>query len=167
MKIDWKSIVGTVAPTIATALGGPLAGLATKAVTEALGLPATSGEEEIAAAVKGATPEQLLALKNVDASFKVKMKELDVNLEEILFKDRDSARQMQALTRARTPAVLSWVIVLVTLLLEGYILVDGVPKGVDQVIAGRILGTFDTALITVVTFWLGAAHRDPANRGLG
>ena len=28
MDFDWKSVVGTVAPTIATALGGPLAGVA-------------------------------------------------------------------------------------------------------------------------------------------
>ena len=34
--IDWKKIVGSVAPVIATALGGPLAGVATKAVASIL-----------------------------------------------------------------------------------------------------------------------------------
>jgi hypothetical protein len=34
--MDWKKIVGAVAPTLATALGGPLAGMAAAAVSDAL-----------------------------------------------------------------------------------------------------------------------------------
>ena len=35
--MDWKSIIGVVAPTLATALGGPLAGLAVETLGKALG----------------------------------------------------------------------------------------------------------------------------------
>lgn len=165
MKFDWKAIVGTVAPTLATALGGPLAGLATKAIVEAVGLPPESSEEQVAAAITGATPDQLLAIKNADAIFKIKMRELEVNLEQIMFQDRDSARKLLISTGAKTPAALSWIVVATTFALEGGLFVLGMPQDMPDIVLGRILGTFDTALGIVLTYWLGAAHRDPANRG--
>ena len=54
---DWKSIVGTVAPAIATALGGPLAGLGVSAIGKALGLGDGASKEDVAQAVLKATPE--------------------------------------------------------------------------------------------------------------
>ena len=53
----WKSIVGTVAPALATALGSPLAGMAVAAIGSALGLTESS-EETVSAAIVKATPEQ-------------------------------------------------------------------------------------------------------------
>ena len=167
MKFDWKAVVGTVAPTIATALGGPLAGLATRTVVKALGLPEDANEEQVEAAVKAATPEQLLAIKSVDAEFKVKMEQLAVNLEEIRYKDRESARNLQIQTGSKTPAALSWIIVVTTFALEGGLFLFGMPKDMPDIVLGRILGTFDTALGIVLTYWLGAAYRDPANRAPG
>ena len=49
---DWKGIVGTVAPAIAAALGGPLAGLGVSALAGALGLGDGANEEEVARAVE-------------------------------------------------------------------------------------------------------------------
>lgn len=165
MNFDWKAVIGTVAPTLATAFGGPLAGLATKAIVEALGLPETAGEEEVATAIKNATPEQMLLIKNAENTFKVKMRELDVNLEQIMFQDRDSARKLLISTGARTPAALSWIVVVTTFGLEGGLFVWGMPPDMPDIVLGRIMGTFDTALGIVLTYWLGSAHRDPVNRG--
>lgn len=164
MKFDWKAVVATVAPHLATALGGPLAGLATKTIVEAMGLPEGSTEAEVETAVKNATPEQLLALKESNNRFKIKMQELAVNLEEIRYKNVQGARDMMLKSRAKTPAILSWVVVVATIGLEGGLLYFGMPVNVPEVVVGRILGTFDTALGIVLTFWLGAAFRDPANR---
>lgn len=61
--------------------------------------------------------------------------------------------------RSRTPAVLSWIIVAAALGLEGYVMIYGLSAAVPEVVAGRILGTMDAALITVITYWLGAAHQ--------
>lgn len=91
---DWKALVRGVAPTIGTALGGPLAGMALKAVTTAvLGQPGT--EEQLAAALETATPDQLAALKKVDNDFAKEMKALDIDLERIHAGDRDSARRRE------------------------------------------------------------------------
>ena len=56
MDFDWKSVVGTVAPTIATALGGPLAGVAVSSLAAAFGLSSDADDSS--------TPK-LLAIINV------------------------------------------------------------------------------------------------------
>jgi len=86
------------------------------------------------------------------------MRALDIDLERISASDRDSARKMAVETKAWTPAVLSWLIIVATLGIEGYILVNGVPAQVNDLVAGRILGTLDMAFMTVLTFWLGTSN---------
>lgn len=98
MAVDWKSVVGTVAPTLATALGGPLAGLATAAIAGAFGLGDGVDEKQLAAVVSRASPENLLALKKADQDFALKMRELDVDLERLSMADRDSARRRETAT---------------------------------------------------------------------
>jgi len=52
MAFNWKSILGTVAPGLATALGGPLAGMAVQAVSNAVLGKQDGSDDEIAAAIK-------------------------------------------------------------------------------------------------------------------
>jgi hypothetical protein len=52
------AILGAVAPTLATAMGGPLGGMAVKMVADKLGL-SESTMEAVEAAVTNATPDQL------------------------------------------------------------------------------------------------------------
>ena len=89
------NLVRTVAPTIATAVGGPLAGMATRAISEALLGKPDGTEEELAQAAANATPEQLLALKKAEQDFAVRMRELDIDLERIANEDRNSARDRE------------------------------------------------------------------------
>jgi hypothetical protein len=67
------AILGAVAPTLATAMGGPLGGMAIKMVSDKLGL-SESTMEAVEAAMSNATPEQLAEVKKVEADFKVQMK---------------------------------------------------------------------------------------------
>lgn len=107
MDFDWKSLVGTVAPTIATALGGPVAGLAVKALSSAILGKDDGDQTEIAAALKGATPETMLALKKADQDFAARMKELDIDVYKLDAQDRDSARSMQRDTRSPVPPAIA------------------------------------------------------------
>lgn len=95
MDFDWKSIVGTVAPTIATALGGPLAGVAVSSLATALGLSPDADENQVAECVQKATFDQLAELKKVDSDFKAKMAKLEVDLARIAANDRKDARQRE------------------------------------------------------------------------
>ena len=69
-----KTLAG-IAPTLATALGGPLAGIAVKAAVGAFGLNDDATANDLAKAVASATPEQLAALKKIDNDFAVQMRD--------------------------------------------------------------------------------------------
>lgn len=90
--MDWKDIVRTVAPTVATALGSPLAGTAVRVLSEVFLGKDDGTEAQIAEAVKNATPEQLLALKKADQDYAIQIKQLDIKLEEAYISDVQDAR---------------------------------------------------------------------------
>lgn len=95
---DWKKIIATVAPGLATVLGGPLAGAAVGALSKSiLGKPDGS-EEELAAVINGASPEVLAKIKETDARLKVDLANAGVRIEEIAANDRDSARKREVLS---------------------------------------------------------------------
>ncbi|EPY03477.1 hypothetical protein [Magnetospirillum fulvum] len=156
--MDWKKIVGTVAPSIATALGGPLSGLATKAIARAFGLGDDS-EDSVAAAVTSATPEQLLALKKADQDFAVKMRELDIDLERIAAGDRDSARKREVDAKDWTPKVLAFVIVGGFFGTVAYVLGWGL-SGMDAAaaaFAGSLVGYVSAKAEQVVAYYFGSS----------
>ncbi|TAN59644.1 hypothetical protein EPN18_10095 [bacterium] len=108
MTFDWKSLVETVAPTLATALGGPLAGMATQAISAAvLGKP-DGTHDDLSAALESATPDTLLKLKQAEQDFAVKMKELDIDFERVSADDRKSARSREEQIKDSTPKILAY-----------------------------------------------------------
>lgn len=104
---DALSVIGAVAPGIATAIGGPFAGLAVKAITGALGMDEGSSKSDVLTAVMGASPDQLLAIKEADQTFKLEMERLNVDILTLDKEDRESARVLQAETKSVIPAVIA------------------------------------------------------------
>ena len=149
-------LLGQVAPTIATALGGPLAGIAVKTLSNALFGHENGTEEDVSAALQSASPEQLAAIKKVDADFKVRMKELDIDLERIAAGDRDSARQMQISTKDWTPKALAFFITFGFFGALVWILVFGIPKTGTEVLL-MMLGSLSTSWTGVVQFYYGSS----------
>lgn len=91
--MSWKDTLAAIAPTLATALGGPLAGAATKFLASELLGDENASIESIEAAVIGASPEALVNLKQLDADFKLGMKKLDVDVFKIEATDKGDARK--------------------------------------------------------------------------
>lgn len=151
-----KQVLGAIAPTVATALGGPLAGVAVKAVAGALLGDENASEQEVAAAIANATPEQLLAIKKVDADLKVRFKELDVDLERIAAGDRDSARRREADTGDWTPRLLAVVIVIAWCSVQFTLLTEVIDPSMRELVA-RVLGTLDAALMAVLYYYFGSS----------
>ena len=89
---DWKSLIKSVAPTAASLFGGPLAGMAVEAIAGAIGEPNASKEQVIEKLQTGLTADQMTALKTAEANLKIKLRELDIDLEKVHAADRDSAR---------------------------------------------------------------------------
>lgn len=78
-------IVGSVAPTLATMLGGPLAGAAVSALGKALGLGDTATADDITKVAQSGnmTPEQLAAVRIADQEYALKLKDADFKLSEL------------------------------------------------------------------------------------
>ncbi|HEV2349029.1 MAG TPA: hypothetical protein VG028_04185 [Terriglobia bacterium] len=156
-----KSVLSSVAPSIATALGGPLAGLAVGSLSKALlGDPAAGqgAPEKIEDAVLNASnPDVLLKLKQAENEFQLALAEHGVDLEKLAEADRASARQRQMALRDYTPTVLGYLVVALTASLEAYVLLRGLPAAIDPVIVGRILGTLDAALTLVLSYFFGSS----------
>ena len=102
-----KEVLGVVAPTIGTALGGPMGGVAARTLATSLLGKSDATEQEIISAVTGASPEQLAMLKNAELEFQTEMKKLDIDLARINMQDRDSARRRQAEMGDHVPSVLA------------------------------------------------------------
>jgi hypothetical protein len=108
--MDWKAVIGTVAPWIATALSGPLGGAAVTAAADALGL-SDKTESALKQALSGVTPEQMLALKNADQAFQIRIEELGISREQLSFQDRDSARKRESTVGDKTNRNLAYTII--------------------------------------------------------
>jgi len=148
---DWKSIVKSVAPTIATALGGPLAGLAVKTIGDALGVDAPT-QENITARLSGATSDDLLKLKQAEQDFAAKMKQMDIDVFALELKDRESARLRD--TAIETSGKFNWSRISLTafamitlILLMFFVMKDATiseyAQGIITLIIGRLTGYLD------------------------
>ena len=156
--MDFTAIIKTVAPWIGTALGGPLGGMAVEAAAAAFGLSDTTADA-VKQAIGGATPEQLLALKNADQAFSLQMQALGfkqvTDLEALAAGDRRDARMMQTSTRSWVPAALSVIITFGFLgLLTG--MMTGFMKAEDNQAMLLMLGALGVAFGQVINFWLGS-----------
>jgi len=158
-------LLGQLAPSIATALGGPLAGVAVKTLSSALFGHEDGTEEQISAAMASASPEQLSAIKKIDADFKTRMKELDIDLERIAAGDRDSARQMQRETRDWTPKALAFFITFGFFGALIWIMVFGIPQTGTEVLL-MMLGSLSTSWTGVVQFYYGSSAGSKAKNDL-
>ncbi len=114
-------VLGTLAPTVATALGGPFAGMAVRKLAEKLGFdPSNTDDTTIGDFIlHNQDPQTFAEIKKAELEFERDLKELDIAREEldvqrdrIAAEDRASARQRQAETGDWTPAALAGVIVI-------------------------------------------------------
>lgn len=162
MSFDWKGLVKSIAPTIGTALGGPLGGIAGVALTKALGLGDAAAKDEtaLAAAVQGASPDQLLLLKQADQEFALQMQKLGFEnleaLEAIAAGDRANAREREVKTQDWTPKALGLAITLGFFGLLYFLLRHEPPSG-SRDILNIMLGSLGSAWIGVVTYYFGSS----------
>ena len=103
--MSWKSILSSVAPTIATALGGPFAGTAVKFLAGKLLGDENKSQDEVEQFILGASPEQLVNIKKLDNDFKLEMEKLGVDVFKLEVADKGNAREHNK--HSNMPAVLS------------------------------------------------------------
>lgn len=150
------NLVRTVAPTLASAVGGPLAGMATRAISEALLGKPDGAEAELVEAAAKATPEQLLALKKAEQDFAVRMRELDIDIERLSNEDRASAREREVKTGDWTPRVLAAAVTLGFFGVLFWMIAYGLPQNGGEAML-VMLGTLGTAWGGIVQYYFGSS----------
>ena len=161
----WQDIVGAVAPALATALGGPLAGVAVKAIaSKVLGKPDAS-EQEVERAILGMPPEALVQLKQAEVELQKILSDAGVKLEDIHRQDRDSARKREVEVRDIVPGGLA------ALVVAGfgwtlYQLLSGAspPKASEDVLY-MMLGALSSALAQVLAYYFGSSSGSKEKTG--
>jgi hypothetical protein len=170
MNLDLKTLIGSVAPTLATMLGGPLAGTAVSALASAFGLSPDASKDDITrAATAGMTPDVIAKVREADqrhqelmAQQQIDVKKLNDDYDLALAKDDVDDR-----VSARTSSVqggtnrdlfwLSLILLAFSLGCEGYVLFVGYPKSVPDIVVGRVLGLMDSVTMMVLAFWYGTS----------
>lgn len=167
--MDWSNALGVVeklAPTIATAAGGPLIGGAVAMLENVFGLTPkpdaaiSDRQNDIAAAIAGATPDQLLAMKKADQDYAVQMASLGFknveSLAALAVQDRESARQMQVSTKSVTAPLLAWV---VTVGFFGVLVIMMFAQLPDKMHDAfmLLLGSLATAWTGVMAYYFGSS----------
>ena len=161
--MDW---LRGIAPTIASALGGPLAGLAVEALGSALGMSDASKEKVTGALQAGnMTGEQIAAVKQAEVALVAKLKELDIDLEKVHAGDRASAREMQTTNKSIIPGVLA---VLITCGFFGILLgmLTGELSASENAPLMIMLGALGAAWGSVVNFYYGSSASSSAKNEL-
>ena len=122
----------------------------------ALGLSQDASSDDVQTALMNATPEQLAAVKKIDADFKVQMKELDIDLERIAAGDRDSARNMQMQTNDWIPRAMAVMVTFGFFGILTWLLTKGVPPTGSETLI-YMLGALGTAWTGIVQFYFGSS----------
>lgn len=158
--MDWLDTLKSLAPTVASALLGPMAGAAVTAIGSVLGVNAPTLQKIQGVIAAGQmTPEQLMQMKELDLKFQQMEQDGKFKFAELEFKDRDSARQasVQGGTMGRLFWMSLWLISTV-LIAELCVLAFGIPHGVPELVVGRVLGMLDSVAMQVLNFWFGTSH---------
>lgn len=167
---SWKDIIRSIAPTLGTALGGPMAGAATKFIADKLLGKADASQEEIQEAILGASPDMLAKLKELDNQFKLDMKNLEIDVYELEYKDRDSARKLFAVNI--WPQIILSAIFVVGYFGVLYFLLNvdinatndtdatgtkQIKLMIDNPVFTTILGVLTAAIPQILSFWFGSS----------
>jgi membrane-bound ClpP family serine protease len=152
--MDW---LAKLVPTIATCLGGPLAGLAVTAVSKALGIDEDKVQDVIDSGKLNA--EQIASLKQAEIELQRQEQELGLNFEQLAVQDRASARELQKETKSFIPPVLS---ILVTIGFFGILggLMSGKIATSDALML--MLGSLGTAWTGIIAFYFGSSASSQA-----
>lgn len=147
--MDWLK---QIAPTIATALGGPLAGLAVDAISKAIGIDPKDVQSTLEQGKLSA--EQIGAIKQAEIAMAARAQELGLDFEKLAVDDRKSARDMQTKTQSWIPGLMA---IAVTLGFFGILvgLMTDHFKTSDALML--MLGSLGTAWTGIIAFYFGSS----------
>ena len=160
--MGWKETLASIAPTLATAIGGPFAGAATKFLAGKFLGDENADQADLEQFISTANPEQLLLIKESDNEFKLSMAKMGVDVFEIEANDKKNARVEHK--HSFMPAVLS---VSLSLIVAGivYMLFYLSPPEGSRDVLFMLLGVVVKEWGGAMQFWFGTT-RSSANKDM-
>ena len=151
------SIFATLAPTVASALLGPLGGVAVAAISKIIGIGDGKVESITEAFNSGKiTPDQLSEIKKLELQYQNDEKERGFKYEELVFKDIASARDMQIATKSPVPAALTFFVTLGFFGILGWMMYDNSVKDSPPLLI--MLGQLSAGWAAVIAYWFGSTR---------
>ena len=153
--MEWLQVIKTIAPTVASALGSPLAGAAVSALGSLFGIE-TPTQEKIKSFVESSqmTGEQIMKMRELEMKYKAEEDALGFKYAELELKDVDSARNREVLAKDSTNKILAFLIVGSFLIIAGVVLA-GYAKA-ETVLAGTIIGYVSAKCEQVLAYYFGS-----------
>ena len=148
-------LLKSLAPTIASAAGGPMAGMAVKMAASKLGLPENTTANEIEDLIER-QPERAVALKQAEEDFKNRIREMEIDLESFKTEVEDRKDARENFSSDWTPKIFS---ILCLLLYGGFVMiVTLMPHDQnDETIISLVLGQLSGILGTAAAFFYGGS----------
>ena len=143
----------TLAPTIATCLAGPLAGMGVAALAKAIGCEPHEVENVISTGKL--TSEQVASIQLAELELKKQAQSMGLDFAKLTVEDRKSARDMQIATKSML--VPSLAILIVSAFIGVVIATLGGFAVVDSVLAGTLIGYISAKAEQVVNFYFGSS----------
>lgn len=160
--MDWLDKVKQYAPDIAAAVvsgGATLPSLAIKAVADAIGTD-IKDESQLAEIVAGSNPDTMLKLKQANNAFKIRMRELDVELESAELKNIEHAREENK--HSRMPSIIC-VALTVMVAFGGLLLFTRSIPPENNEVTYMLFGALLTKWGDSIAYWVGTT-RSSANK---
>jgi len=157
--MDWNAVLKTLAPTVASAVLGPLGGVAVAAIGNILGV-SDATQDKIAKVITSAnlTPEQISKFKELELEYQENERVRNFKYAELVFQDRDSARKANVAGGTQKPLFwLSLFLLAGTIGTNGYVLFQGYPPEIPELVVGRVLGLMDAVTMMVLSYWYGTS----------
>ena len=148
-------LLKSLAPTIASAAGGPMAGMAVKMAAQKLGIPdATANEIED---LIEREPEKAVLLKEADKDFKDRIREMEIDLESFKTEVEDRKDARSKFSGDMTPKLFC---ILALILYGAYVMtVTILPHDQnDETIISLVLGQLSGILGTCAAFFYGGSN---------
>ena len=150
--MNWLTTIEQLAPTVASCLGTPVAGMAVSALESSLGMKS----EDIQKSIEDnkLTAEQVASIQQAEIALKAKAQELGLDFEQLATADRKSARELQKDTHSIIPPLLALLVtvgffgILVGLMMETF-------KTSDALLL--MLGSLGTAWTAIMSFYFGSS----------
>lgn len=113
-EFDWKTALEAIAPGLATAFGGPAAGLAVKILGDKLlGNPDATPEQVQSVLSGGLSGEQIVAIKQAESQLTIELARIDQARDAANLQDTQSARQ-QTVALAQAGSGIAWAPVVIS-----------------------------------------------------